>query len=238
MNIRHSKNTNLTLIQNPIWNGLPVQSRQGFLIEEYLIRIHQVLDHALAEHRRTCVFRVDLKFPVQGYEPDSGAITRFIDSLKAQIHSDTHRKKRDMSRVYPCTLRYIWVREQDTSSHWHYHVAIFLNNDRFNSWGRFRSPEQYTDHGGFADGKPNMADRMRKAWASALGIRLEESIGLVHFAGSPYCINVSADDYHDRYNDLFYWLSYFAKAHTKHYGTRQRHFGCSQSRALPTRAYF
>lgn len=229
MNIRHSKNTNLTLIQNPIWNGLPVQSRQGFLIEEYLIRIHQVLDHALAEHRRTCVFRVDLKFPAVNYSPDTLVITRFIDSLKAQIRSDTNRKQRDGSRVYPCTLRYVWVREQDTSSHWHYHVAIFLNKDRFNSWGRFRPSEQYTDRGEVADASLNMADRMRKAWASALGISVASSIGLVHFAPSPYYINMGTSDYADRYDELFHWLSYFAKAHTKHYGVRNRNFGCSQS---------
>ena len=147
MNTRHPNNPNLTLLQTPFWDGLPVQSQQGMLIEDYLSRIHEVLGNALAEHRRTCVFRVDLKFPAVGYEPDTSVITRFIGSLKSQLHADAFRKQREGGRLYPCTLRYIWVREQHTSSHWHYHVAILLNNDRFNSWGRFRSPEEYTVRG-------------------------------------------------------------------------------------------
>jgi hypothetical protein len=229
MNTRHPNNPNLSLLKTPFWDGLPVQSQQGMLIEDYLSRIHDVLRNALAEHRRTCVFRVDLKFPAVGYEPDTSVITRFIGSLKSQLHADASRKQREGQRVYPCTLRYIWVREQHTSSHWHYHVAILVNRDRFNSWGRFKSPSEYTLRGEVADGSTNMTDRMRKAWASALGISLVDSIGLVHFADSPYSIDVNADDFADRLNEVFHWLSYFAKVHTKHYGNRHRNFGCSQN---------
>ncbi len=119
MNTRHSNNSNLTLLQAPFWEGLPVQSQQGMLIQDYLVRINDVLSKALAEHRRTCVFRVDLKFPAEDYEPDTSVITRFIGSLKSQLYADTSRRLREGQRVYPCTLRYIWVREQHTSSHWH-----------------------------------------------------------------------------------------------------------------------
>ncbi|MDO8330301.1 MAG: inovirus Gp2 family protein [Fluviicoccus sp.] len=229
MNIRHPINPNLTMLQVPFWEGLPVQCQKGMLIEDYLFRIKDVLRNALGEHSRTCVFRVDLKFPAKGYTPDSGAITRFLSSLKEQINADSARKYREKGSVHSCTLRYIWVREQNTSANWHYHVAILLNRDRFKDWGRFRLPEEYTDRGEVVDGSKNMADRMRKAWASALGISIFQSIGLVQFVDLPYSVSVSTSDFADRYSNLFNWLSYFAKVHSKQYGDRHRNFGCSQS---------
>lgn len=226
--MKHPINPNLSLTQDAVWNGLPVLSQRGYLVEHYLYRIYQVIINALAEHHRTKVFRIDLKFPAMCYEPDSRVITRFFESLKSQIRADTQRKERLYPRVHPCKMRYIWVRERNTSQIWHYHVVVFLNSDRYKVLGRYKSPEEYLRDDAPQITNQNMSDRFRKAWASALGIPLINAIGLVHFAGGNG-MDISHPLFQAQLNEVFSRLSYLAKAATKHYGEGHRNFGCSLS---------
>lgn len=65
----------------------------GPLNEKHITHIQETLDKSLEEHPRILLLRVDLHLPDEGHA-DSAVITRFIVSLKEQIKSDLHRKKR------------------------------------------------------------------------------------------------------------------------------------------------
>ncbi|WP_158708193.1 YagK/YfjJ domain-containing protein, partial [Escherichia coli] len=59
-------------------------------------------------------------------------ITRFIASLKAQIAAYLQRRRRDGKRVYPCKLRYAWVREfGELNGNKHYHMLLLVNREVF-----------------------------------------------------------------------------------------------------------
>ncbi len=235
--MRHPHNKNLVLSSEPTWQGLPILDHRGLVIYNYLRSINQVMDKALAAHPRICAFRCDLRFPVYGYEPDTAVITRFIESLKAQMKADELRKLRENKRIHANQLRYIWVKEQDSANNWHYHVCLIVNRDVYFTLGGFSvtssvdnenwdSPVPQTSE---AVERKNMVDRIRWAWASALGMSIENTIGLVHFPeNATYHINANSTDFYTSYQELFKRLSYFAKVDTKHYGDGTNNFGCSR----------
>jgi len=198
-------------------NGSPVQTHCGQLSAPYLQKIDSTLQLATADHPRTLAVRVDLRFP-QGAEcTDDAVISRFIASLKTKIQADLKAKKRTGARVHPCRLRYIWVREQDSAPLQHYHVLLLLNADTYNCLGNY----------GAESG--NLAYRIRSAWASAIGMPVEEICGSVHFPDNPiYRLDTRSDNYPESYGAVWYRTSYMAKLATKEYGGHVRHFGCSQ----------
>ena len=189
------------------------------LIESYLEGCAATLSQALTAHPRTLAIRVDLRFPISEikYKTDDAAISRFTDSLKAQIKADQLRKVKDLKRVHPCGLRFIWTREKDTSLHHHYHVLLLLNADSYNCLGDFTKTEG------------NMAARIKKAWAGAIGTPLAELGGGVFFPDNGiYLLNKNAPGFAQGFQDLFYRVSYFTKVATKQYGQNIRHFGRSR----------
>lgn len=234
MNHRHSSNRNLTLHTASTWNGYPVQTKCGPLIVNYLDRIRQVIKRAVNIHPRTCVFRCELKFPDNDYEPDTAAISRFIDSLKKQVVAHEARKLREGKRVHSSHLSYVWVKERDSSAHWHYHVALFVNCDAYFTLGTFKPIHGWNDSelsGAYSpdSDERNMSDRIRMAWASALDLHLQDTRGLVHFPKKPtYHLNVKDSNYDRQFDDVFHRLSYFAKANTKHFGDWSNNFGSSR----------
>ncbi len=234
MNTRHPSNSNLFLHLGTFWQGLPVQRKCGLLIINYLDRIRQVIQHAVAVHPRTCVFRCELNFPADGYEPDTAVISRFIGSLKAQIKAHEVRKLREGKRVHLCHLHYVWVKERNTSDVWHYHVALFVNRDAYFTLGVFKPIHEVLGNELSCICSPesderNMSDRIRMAWASALDLRLGETSGLVHFPKNPtYSLDTNDQDFDDQFDAVFYRLSYFAKKDTKHFGNNSNNFGSSR----------
>lgn len=98
--IRHTSNKNLTLLSTRLWKDLRVQSESEDLIVNYLERILDVLNNAINEHPRTFVIRCELNFPSDDYEPDTAVISRFTDSLKAQMKAHANRKRREGKRVH------------------------------------------------------------------------------------------------------------------------------------------
>jgi len=235
--MRHHLNKNLLVTSASTWQGLPVLQQAGMLVMNYLKGIHQVMQKAITAHPRTCAFRCDLRFPANGYEPDTAVISRFIESLKAQMKADELRKLRENRRIHENQLRYIWVKEQDRANNWHYHVCLFVNRDVYFTLGLFHSP-LVVDDGSWdncfpktqeAAERKNMVDRIRWAWASALGMSIKDTIGLVHFPeNATYHLNANSTDFYISYQTLFTRLSYFAKADTKHYGDGTNWFGASR----------
>lgn len=217
MSKRHTENANLVLYTQPHYKGFPVITSHGPLIENYLDRIYETIHCALREHPRVVGFRVDLRLPLNYEDLDTRIISRFIESLKAQIKADQMKSARMGSRKHFSRVRYVWVREQNSSQSWHYHVLILFNQDAYKWLGRYDKDEG------------NMSARIKRAWASALGWPLEQCKALVHFPDNPvYRINTNAAPYIIGLPDLFYRVSYFAKVNTKHYGDFSKQFGSSR----------
>ncbi|TXE24843.1 inovirus Gp2 family protein [Serratia ureilytica] len=194
----------------------------------YLPRIAQVLCNALQEHSQTTVIRVDLHLPEDGDVGDSitsdadlsqGLMSRFIDSLKAQIVAYRHQKAREGKRCHRTSVRYVWVLEQpELDGKKHYHLALLVNTDTFNALG------SYDELG------KGLASMIQNAWLSAMRVRdWPEYLTLVHFPDNPLAfLDLNKPDFRDKLNALTFRLSYLAKHRTKRYSSNERSFGCSQ----------
>ena len=124
-------------------------------------------------------------------------------------------------REYPCEVNSVWVREFSKEHKEHFHVALMLNKDRYFSLG------SYTSQG-------SLAWMIKKAWASALSLDVEQFSTLVHIPKNPsYTLNFNAP--HDKFLNQLYpvlnRLSYLAKERSKVCGTGLRNFGCSNPSA-------
>ena len=211
---RLSDNTNIRLHTDNKYMGLTVLNRQGPLSEPYLERIRNTIYKAIGQHPRTFAIRFDLTVPLHMTVIDTVIISRFLASLRAQVEADLCSKAKKRSRIYPCRIRYIWAREQNVSHNWHYHCVIFLNKDIYCAVGNYKAK------------KGNMAAKIHKAWASALGIDISDARGLVEFCA------VFILDRNDLSNEmnldpLFEACSYLAKVATKQFGDRTKNFSSS-----------
>ncbi|HCH1623312.1 TPA: inovirus Gp2 family protein [Vibrio parahaemolyticus] len=215
-------NNNLTIWLEDKYKGLEVLNKYG-LYEQYLRAIYGVLEKATREHPRTTAIRFDLHLPgVMGWsdmpcEYGTEVITKFMESLKAQIKADLVRKKREGQRTHLCTVRYIWAKEISKANQPHYHVALLLNKDAYLGLGDYRSV------------RDNVAGMIYRAWASALKYGHNQVMGLIHFPYNPYYhLNSNGLAYKQQCNEVFKRLSYLAKRETKLYGARTKNFGCSR----------
>lgn len=194
----------------------------------YLNRIGGVICNALQEHSQTTVIRVDLHLPEDGDVGDSitsdadlsqGLLSRFIDSLKAQIVAYRHQKARGGKRCHRTSVRYVWVLEQpEPDGKKHYHLALLVNTDTFNALGA------YDEQG------KSLASLIQNAWLSAMKKRdWPEYLTLVHFPDNPLAfLELNKPDFRDKLDALTFRLSYMAKHRTKRYSSTERSFGCSQ----------
>ena len=213
---RHSGNSNLHLHYERTFRGLPVLPSHAPFITEYLEGIHETTQLALSAHRRVFAVRFDLHFPDDGSVPESGntVISRFVDSLTVRIQSARERSRRLNGTAHPTDVRWCWVREIGREGRPHYHFVLLLNRDAYHTVGCFDSARE------------NTYSRIHAAWASALGMPIDDADGLVHIPDKAV-YHLSQDDpvVMDRY---FVRVSYLCKAATKVYGSRCRVFGCSR----------
>lgn len=220
--LRHPDNTNLHLHRADTFEGLPVMVEKGPFIRQYLSRLKRTIDQALDQYPRVMAFRIDLRLP-QGIDlPDHAytneAISRFIESFKAKIEHNRDKARARNRYAHDCKVRYVWAQEVGWGGRPHYHLLILLNRDAYYTVGRMRSSER------------NMVSRLQEAWASALGLSVDQVEGLLE-------IPVNATYRVDRYVGfgeegqlpaLFHRASYLCKAATKEYGDRQHSFGASR----------
>ncbi|WP_414708949.1 inovirus Gp2 family protein [Rheinheimera pacifica] len=209
--------SNISLTTSFYFKEYPILTHRGPLITEYLYKMDSVISKAVSNHPRTLAIRVDLRLPHDYGDVSSSLMSRFTESLKAQIRADLLRKSLHGTRVHQCNLRYIWVRERESSSSPHFHVLLLLNQDTYYTLGDFSA-----EHG------RNMVSRIRKAWASALSVITVAVKGLVFFPkNAVYRLSLYSNDFCAVRADLFRRISYFAKLDTKEYGINSRSFGCS-----------
>ncbi|MCS6115877.1 inovirus Gp2 family protein [Shewanella baltica] len=212
-------NRNLTVLTTPRYDGLQTLSFKNGAIEEYLNKIIKVINGVVMEYSKVFAIRVDLRFPDTFESSDTAVITRFFESLKAQLKADYQAKLRNTTdgQVHASELFYIWVKEMSGRDKCHYHVCLFFNGHAYKSLGKFEL------------GRANMYNRIHKAWASALRLDISHAQGLIHFPeNAQYLLCRNQADFTYIYQDLFKRLSYFAKTDTKIYGNGNHNFGCSR----------
>lgn len=90
-------NRNLTVLTTPQYDGLQTLSLKNGTIEEYLYKIRSVMDYVVLNYSKVFAIRVDLRFPDTFESSDTAVITRFFESLKAQLKADYLAKLRDTS---------------------------------------------------------------------------------------------------------------------------------------------
>lgn len=211
-------NRNQTLHYEGTFRGLPVLTKHGPFVVEYLDALYRVQQQALKAHRRVCAFRFDPRFPVSMEAKDDAIsntfMTRFIESLKAKIRHDRQRAKERRSSAHDTDVRYVWAREVGDDARVHFHVALLVNEDAYFTLGKLNSDRQ------------NMSSRIQEAWASALDLPLELTKGLVHFPeNAVYRFDPESPR---EAADFFHRASYLCKANTKQFGLGHHGFGASR----------
>ena len=229
MSKRLSYNPNLRVSFENSFEGLEVLPFQNGWVVEYMQSIHSTLCKAINQYPRTYAVRFELMFPQDvEVKHDDAVITRFIASLKAKLCHNMKTRADDGRRVHPCTLRYVWCKEKNSSLNYHYHMLIFFNRDTYKWLGQVD-----------LNNDSLLSTRIAKAWNSALGLGPHWQKHSVHYPRSnEYHIDTNSECYIPSINDLFRRASYLAKVDTKIYAnspgnefeldTPSRSFGCSQ----------
>ena len=200
----------------------------GTLNQNYVTRIQDTITKALNEYPRVMVLRIDLRLPdieTGSYKTDSGLVTRFVVSLKAQIEADLLKKRNAGKRVHTCRVRHIWAREFNECGKKHYHVALLFNREAY------AYPGSYTGTGG--EYTHNLAMMIMEAWIRALGLNTvvnhQQYYPLVEFpANGYYHLSKNHNDFTAQLSNVTDRLNYLAKDYSKDNSDSQRNFGCSQ----------
>lgn len=216
--LRHPQNTNLHIHTGAFFEGLPVMVEKGPFITEYLATLKSTIGLALGQYPRLLAFRADLRLPAGIDLPDyaytNAVIREFWGSFKAKIEHNRIMARKQNPHSHGCEVRYAWAREVGAGERPHYHLLILLNRDAFYTVGRLQSET------------PNMINRLEEAWATALGLQLDQVSGLVELPdNATYRV-----DRGDQYvlASLFYRASYLCKVATKRFGDGQHGFRCSR----------
>ncbi|MCL6350157.1 inovirus Gp2 family protein [Pectobacterium polaris] len=200
----------------------------GTLNQNYMKRIQDTINKALNEYPRVMVLRVDLRLPeinIGLYNTDSGLITRFIVSLKAQIEADLLKKQNSGKRVHPCHVRHIWAREFNEYGKKHYHVALLFNRESYAFPGSYTSTNGEYTH--------NLALMIMEAWIRALGLNTianyQQYYPLTEFpVNGYYHLSKNSNDFSTQLSAITDRVNYLAKEYSKDNSDGQRNFGCSQ----------
>ncbi|SEA10912.1 inovirus Gp2 family protein [Alkalimonas amylolytica] len=202
----------------PTFYGWPIITNRGPLLTNHLEAISRTLQRTLVSMPRAYAVRFDLHVPVGSDIHDTEVITRFFIALRRLLEAADMEKTKAGKRVHPHKLRYCWVREWGVEGRPHYHVLIILNHDRYRTLGSFKN-----------DGG-NLSARIKLAWSIAVNQSLQSAARLVHFPqNAEYRLHRNSADFTQQVEELFYRVSYFAKADTKVFGIGQRSFGASKS---------
>lgn len=205
-------------IAAPPWveAGLSIQFEDA-TNSHYLDRTFECLERSMFAYRRLCMMRFDLHVPENCSLialASNEIISKFFASLKAKISHAQRQSRKNGNRVHDTDLRYVWCRELSSTGNVHFHVALLLNHDAYAHFGKFDLEND------------NMYSRIHGAWASALSMFSEDTLGLVHIPKNPI-YSISAGD-HESFESAFYRLSYFCKEESKELNQGFHSFGCSR----------
>ncbi len=189
-----------------------VNLKQYHYNESYLFKLKQTLQQQFIVNRRITCIRFDLRFPQNDMYRDSQCISRFFDSFRAKLRVwDKHRLGK-----HPLNLSYVWVREQDESHNWHYHVVIFMNKDA-------------CIHLGCLDlNRDNMFSRIVQAWASSISMLDIDCKSLVEIPPNAVAhLNINSVEFNSELQTFWSRYNYLAKSRTKDINDGYRNIGRS-----------
>ncbi|MNF95305.1 hypothetical protein D3C84_780510 [compost metagenome] len=122
--------------------------------------------------------------------------------------------------MHTCHLHYIWARERNISHNDHYHLLLLFNKDRYFKLGDFNNVIDDT-----------LLNKIRAAWASALALQPEETVGLVHIpTNAGYYLDKQSTpaQLEAQIHALLLRVGYLAKQDSKVSRPGYRSFGCSR----------
>lgn len=215
---RHPSDRNLFIYEGHYYNGMKIIRHRGPLIYNYLQRLDETIQNSLRKHPHVIAIRIDLKPPCEAADTpkhsDRFIFSRFIDSLKSKIKAKKVNTERRGCRFHDTTLNYVWTKEfSPENGNPHYHCILFFNQQTFRGLGDFNTNSQ------------SLFSIIHSAWISAAGLEEGPATGLVSIPeNAAYEIRRG-----ERYDDLFYRVSYFAKLETKLFHQRSHNFGASRS---------
>ena len=215
---RNPLNTNQQIHHEPLFQGSPVMTDHGYLIANHLQRIHDCLYRSLVRHSRICVMRGDLYVPSHvsaGVLVSNAIITKFFASLRAKIEHAQAQSRNGDHRVHDADMRFMWCREISGNGRVHYHVALVFNHAAYAFMGQFDLASR------------NMYARIHEAWASAIGMYMDDMRGYIHIPDNPTYQIIRGDE--ESLRQALYRVSYFAKMQTKEYNQGFHTFGCSSN---------
>ncbi|PBI81682.1 hypothetical protein A9993_19040 [Rahnella victoriana] len=194
----------------------------GELKKEYLRLIEKTIDRAQEEYTRVMAIRVDFRLPadkmkLEQAKTDSAVITRCMKSLSERIKADLKRRKKAGKRIYPCQLRYVWVREFNKKGKKHYHTLLLLNR------------EVYFHPGDYLKSDGTLASMISGAWMSALGLSCPKDRYLTQFPDNGYYyLDKNGKKHLETRDAVAFRTAYLAKVATKCNVDSERNFGSSQ----------
>ena len=212
--IRVEGNTNLHRYTDSSYKSVPIETRYGAYVEQYLDKAWAVIEKQLKDFSRVFAIRLDLRLPtwVDANLNDNAVVERFTSSLKAKLNYNYNQKSM-YKRVHHHGLRYIWARELGIEGRPHYHFVLLLNR------------EAYFTLGDFSKCYGTLYSQINSAWASALKIKGSEADGLVHSSGVFY---LTKEDIYQSLPPFFQAVTYLCKEGTKEYGNAVHSFGSSR----------
>ena len=149
--------------------------------QEILQSIDDLLTTMTNRHNKVLFIRFDLTYPQNNsYPNDNALLSRFIETLQL------HCKRRQLDP------HYLWVREQASSDHHHYHFIFLLNGNKIqNPYGFF--------------------NKATDLWGKCLNV---DTSGLVHY-GTNLMIRRNSPEFNLTLQGCFTGASYLAKAYSK-----------------------
>ena len=156
---------------------------------EILERTKEQMDAMLSHHSRLLVIRLDLR--TNDYMPNNETFSKFIRKLRKKLKHYYTLKR----------VGYVWVREQETSKHQHYHMALLLDGNKVC----------------FSNKVHDIAEQIWHGW----------DLGSIWRPKHPY-YRVHRDSVKE-YQDVFYRVSYLAKERGKGYKAKTANdYSCSR----------
>lgn len=207
---RHPFNTKLKLHYSNEYRGFAVQQQLAYgpLIENYLERGIETLQHCLSAQARTLVCRVDLRYPA-GLLPSDALMN---NEVMARFFYHLSKELTWADTKYTTEIRYIWCRERNSSEAPHYHLMLLLNYDAIGGLGNYGPSKDGTYS------KENLFHRIVRAWAWAIGCTAHEMSGLVHACQDKFTREVYQcldRRFPDSLRSAVYVMSYLCKAYSK-----------------------
>ncbi|NQY88625.1 MAG: inovirus-type Gp2 protein [Colwellia sp.] len=215
-------NPDLHRYQFPGYEQYPVITSQGDLVKEYLDYSLFTLKNAFREHQNTCALRLTLKVPWQVKAGSDYTIQAFLTNLEQQIAADLTQRNELSGKPLFSRLRHLWSKEFDRAAKPYYSVFLLFNLDAYNC-----IECDILNVGG------SMLKRIHQAWSSALDIEPFKVNRLIHVPDKPF-YHIAFKNGHfglhpDKFSDLFFRVSYFARMKNKVFLPDYSPFGYSRS---------